>query len=295
MLIGNLLEGRFELLLFLRDHEQVPDALAPRLFERYARQLLAGPIAPHDTAFAIQDNHQRTHRVEDCGHDVAFFLQLLFGPLQIGDIEGDPMNEPWTAVRMANHLGFAMEPDHPSVAREYPVGGAQRLARKKHLGSFHTPATFIVGMNLLIPLHGIFEPFRLREAQRRFDLRAHIGFADAAVEVCHEHHRRQLLNQGSVFGFQIGELRFRDRPLVKPFEEVMQGAQGFDNVLGVSAGEFRQNCFRGVLSKFFLFGSQRVGIPRRLTAHLPERTHRTIPLLLSGYRFRVRFRIRASL
>ena len=96
------------------------------------------------------------------------------------------MNKPGLAILAANHLGFAMKPDHAAVARQHPVGRPQRLAGKKHLGGFRAPALLVVGMNLLIPAHRIFQPFFLREAQRRFDLRADIGFADAAIEIGHE-------------------------------------------------------------------------------------------------------------
>ena len=108
---------------------------------------------------------------------------------------------------LANHLGFAMKPDHPAVARHHAIGRAQRTAGKKHLGRFDAPALLVVGMDVAVPAHRIFQPFFLRKTQRRFDLRADVGFADSPIQIGHEHHGGNLFHQGAISGFQIGKLR----------------------------------------------------------------------------------------
>jgi hypothetical protein len=70
-------------------------------------------------------------------------------------------------------------------------------------GGFHAPALFVIGMNLLIPADGIFQPFLLRKAQRRFNLGAHIRFAYALVQVSHEDHSGYLLDDGAITRFHI--------------------------------------------------------------------------------------------
>ena len=148
--------------------------------------------------------------------------KLLFRLLKVRDVERHPLDEPRSAVRAEDHLRFATEPDHPAVACDYPVGRAQRLAREKHLRSFHAPAGFVVGMDLLIPHHRILKPFRLREPQCRLNLRAYVRLADTTVQVRHEHDRRKLLEQRPVLGFQIRELCFSNWILVQPLEQVME-------------------------------------------------------------------------
>lgn len=53
-------------------------------------------------------------------------------------------------------------------------------------------------MNLSIPENRILQPFPLRETERGFDLRAHVRFADALIQICHEDHRRNLIQQDLV-------------------------------------------------------------------------------------------------
>jgi hypothetical protein len=50
--------------------------------------------------------------------------------------------------------------------------------------------------------------------QRCFNLRAHIGFANAAIEISHEDDRGDLLDQRTVAGLQAGSLGVaRQRPV----------------------------------------------------------------------------------
>src|SRR5271165_2021903 len=125
-------------------------------------------------------------------------------------------------------------------------------------------------MNLLVPEHRILEPFRLRESQRGFDLRADIGFADAAIEIGHEYDGGKLLHQGPVFGFEIRELRVANRTLIEPFKKMMKAAKRPHNIFRIRAGESGENGFCFFWSERFLFGARSVGVARRTTAHSPD-------------------------
>ena len=57
----------------------------------------------------------------------------------------------------------------------------------------------VVRMNLLIPAHWIFQPFALRKSHHRFNLRADVGFADAAIQIRHEY-------DGGNLRFTLGHL-----------------------------------------------------------------------------------------
>ena len=78
----------------MRNHEQIPDRLAARFFEGLSGHLFAGAIEAYDPPFAIEHNHQSAHGVENPGNDIALFLQLLFGLLEIGDVEANSVDEP---------------------------------------------------------------------------------------------------------------------------------------------------------------------------------------------------------
>ena len=135
-------------------------------------------------------------------------LQRLFRLLQIGDVESHAVNEPGPAIFPADHLGFAVKPDDSPVPRKHAIGRPQRFARKKQLCRFDAPPLLVVRMDLLVPADRIFQPLLLREAEDRLDLRAHVGFADALVQVGHEDDGGNLLDQGAVLCFQIGEQEF---------------------------------------------------------------------------------------
>ena len=185
----------------------------------------------YDPPFGIEDGDQRSNRIEDRGKNIALLGQSGFGEFQLGDVESDTVDKPWASVGAADHFGFAMKPDNASVARNHPVGRAQRLAGKEHLGGLDAPTVFVVGMDLLIPADWIFQPFALREPERLLDLRTHVGFADALIEVSHEDHGRDLLHQSAIPGF-----------------DVRSGAVGgrgvLPGVLKEYAGQFGENRFR---------------------------------------------------
>src|SRR3984885_12906625 len=104
-----------------------------------------------------------------------------------------------------------MKPDYPAIPGDHAVGGAQRCTGKKHLSSFNTPALFVLGMNLLIPANGIFQPFFLRKTESRLDLRTDIGFTDSPLQVSHENHSGDLLDQSTIDRIGFRQLLF---PLV---------------------------------------------------------------------------------
>src|SRR5262249_6420527 len=122
----------------------------------------------------------------------------LFGPLDLRYIEGNSVNEPWPTVVVANHLGFALKPNYMSVAQGDSVNGAHRLTRKKYVHGIDIPTTSVVGVDLPEPEYRIIQPFFLRKAEYRLDLRAHVGFADAFVEISHKDYCGDLLDKGSV-------------------------------------------------------------------------------------------------
>ena len=170
--------------------QTLPGRFLTSLNKGLTGHLLAGAVEAHDPAVSVGDNHQGSHRVEDRGHDVAFFLKLLLGILEVSDVERDSMDEPGISVTAADHFGFALKPDHPSVAGENPVGRLQGLPRLKHLGSFHTPTLPILRVDVLIPQHRIFQPFGLLEAEGLFYLRIDIGLTRSPIEIGHEYDSR---------------------------------------------------------------------------------------------------------
>lgn len=68
---------------------------------------------------------------------------------------------------------------------------------------FQAPSLFVVRMDAVVTADGIFEPFFARVADSCLDLRAGIGFAGAAVDICHENHGGNLLEQSPIFCFDI--------------------------------------------------------------------------------------------
>ena len=63
-------------------------------------------------------------------------------------------------------------------------------------------------MNLLIPANGIFQPFFLRKTESRLDLRTDIGFTDSPVQVSHENHGGNLLDQSTIDRIGLGQMLF---------------------------------------------------------------------------------------
>src|SRR5579863_1918762 len=125
----------------------------------------------------------------------ADFENRFFEAFPFRNVESHPVDEPWPAILAANHLCFTLKPKYFSVSGNDPIGRTQRLAGEEHLCSFLAPSHLVIGMNLLIPPHWIFEPFALRKPKGRLNLRAYIGFADPFVQVGHEHHSGDLLNE----------------------------------------------------------------------------------------------------
>ena len=111
--------------------------------------------------------------------DLAFeFLgglqQGLFGPLALGDVEGDALQEQRPPLLVADDAGLAVHPHLASVAGDKAVFGAEIDARAARPGKLRPPALAVVGMQLAIPQERIAQPFLLGEAQHDFDLRADV-------------------------------------------------------------------------------------------------------------------------
>ena len=120
----------------------------------------------------------------------------------------------------------------------------KRFAGEKHLRRFHAPSRLVIGMNLLVPAHRVFQPFTLGKTQRRFNLRAHVGFADSLVQVGHEHDGGNLLDQSAIFRFQIYRRGFRTMSRTGRVceDEMRVGSKRL--LLQKNIGEFPQRAFR---------------------------------------------------
>ena len=109
-------------MLFLFGHnEKVPQALIAGRFHRAPGHLFAGTIEANDTSFSIEHDNQSSDRVQNRRDDIAFILQCLFRPLEIGDVERNSLNKPWVAVRSQDHFCFAVEPHYTTITRNYSV------------------------------------------------------------------------------------------------------------------------------------------------------------------------------
>ena len=160
--------------------------------------------------------HRELHRLRNIlgfvgfGGDIFQKLQLfmlfvkgVFGLFQLGNVETYAVNEPGPAIPLPNHFGFALKPNHPAIPRDHAVTGFQGIAGKKHLRGIGTPSRFILGMYVLIPAHGILQPFALRKPERRLDLRTDVGVTDAFIDGSHEDHGGDLLDQRAISRFVI--------------------------------------------------------------------------------------------
>ncbi len=190
--------------LFRYRCHQIPDETAANVGERVTGGFFAHAIKSHDAHARIEHHYQRAHRIQDRGSDVALLLQRFLGALQLRDVEGDAVDEPGAAVVVHHHFGFALKPDHVPVARDHAIAGADRFAGEKHFGGFHRPAVLIVGMDLLIPADGIFQPFVARESERDFNVRTDVRLPDALIQIGGKNHGGDLLHQRAVSGFYVG-------------------------------------------------------------------------------------------
>ena len=195
---AQLRKNRSGALDFFGLEEVVPDVSAANIFKRVPSGEFASAVETHDPARGIENGNERSDGIENCGDHVAFLLQSSLGVLQIGDVEGNAVDEPGRSVGVAHHTGIAVEPDHAAVPCNHAVGGAKRLAREKHTGRFNAPALLVVGMNSVIPADRIFEPLFARVAERCFDLRADVCLADATIEIRHEDDGWNLLQKRSI-------------------------------------------------------------------------------------------------
>src|ERR1700691_2230570 len=154
--------------------------------------LLTSPVELYYAPVQVQYHDQRSDGIQNGGNKIALLLQCFFRLLQLRDIERHPLYEPGVAVVAAHHLGFAMKPDHVTVARDYAVNRSQRLAGEEHVGGFLTPTQVVFGMDVPVPAHRILQPLGLREPQRGFYVWTDISLADSAVQVNQKHYGRKL-------------------------------------------------------------------------------------------------------
>src|SRR5271154_7377546 len=187
------LEIGAEAIYLLRKEKEVPNVFALNLLHGISRGQFTSRVEAQDTSFVVEDDDQRSDRVQDCGDEVTFFLELLLDALEIRDVEGNTVNTPRASVFQAHHAGVAMEPDNAAIARDDAICGAKGLAGEEHLGGFEAPTLLVIGMNVLIPADWIFQPFFARISESGFNLRAHIRLADTPVEISHEDNRGYLL------------------------------------------------------------------------------------------------------
>src|ERR1700733_10413720 len=123
------LKYQLEAIHFLRQEKKIPDVLAANLFERKPRGELRSAVKADNATFLVQPNDERANRIEDRRDYIALVLQLGFRTLKIGDVESHTMNKPGLAIRVPHHLGIAVEPDNPAIARDHTICRAQWLAR----------------------------------------------------------------------------------------------------------------------------------------------------------------------
>jgi hypothetical protein len=133
-------------------------------------------------------------------------MQLLFGFLELGNVNPDTVYEPGLAILPAYHSGFAVEPDNAPIAGENAINRFQGRAAEKHFRSLNAPALPVIGMDVVIPANRIIEPFFTCESKHLFDLRADVGFAHTTVQKSHENHSGNLLDKDAVSVLDAGEV-----------------------------------------------------------------------------------------
>src|SRR6202044_2759188 len=71
-----------------RHKKKIPDTFAANLLERISSGQFAGSIESRDSTLGIENDNQRSYRVENRGHHVALLMQSFLRMLQIRDIKG---------------------------------------------------------------------------------------------------------------------------------------------------------------------------------------------------------------
>ena len=137
--------------------------------------------------------------------DLAFELfgrlhQGLFGPLALGDVEGDALQKQRPTLLVADDAGLAVHPNLAIVAGDEPVLRAEIDPETARAGELRPPPLAVVGMQLAIPEERIAQPFLLREAEHDFDLRAHVDLVVSLVERGHEGDGRNSFDERPVAG-----------------------------------------------------------------------------------------------
>src|SRR5580704_938899 len=134
-----------------------------------------------------------------------------------------------------------MKPKDAAIAGNHTIRGTQRVAGKKHLCRFYAPAALVVRMDVSIPADWILQPLFLRKTQRGFNLRTDVRLADAPIEIRHEHHGRNLFDQGAISGFQVRELRIPGPTLVWPFWRIQDASCACRSLVAEDSGQTAEN------------------------------------------------------
>ena len=121
-------------------------------------------------------------------------------------------------------------------------------------------------MHLSIPANRVLQPLFLRKAQHLFDLRTHVGFANAIVQRSHEHNSGELLDQSAVFRLHVRERGLSRRPRLLVGNA--HGAEIGDSALEKHAGQFLKNSFcLGVAGAWLVHAGKSL----HLRTHLADR------------------------
>src|ERR1700679_1465455 len=139
------LEIGAEAIYLLRKEKEVPDVFALNLLHGISRGQFTSRVEAQDTSFVVEDDDQRSDRVQDSGDEITFSLELLFDALEIGDVEGNTVNAPRASVFQTHHAGVAMEPDDAAIARDHAIGGTQGLPGEEHLRGFEAQTLLVMG------------------------------------------------------------------------------------------------------------------------------------------------------
>ncbi len=109
-------------------------------------------------------------------------FQHLHGPLAIGDVERDPLQERGVTLLVPHDLALPMHPDHPAIAGEHAVFRAELHPRRAGAGKLRSPSLAVIGVDAVVPQERVVEPLLLGKPKQRFDLRADVELVMVAVQ-----------------------------------------------------------------------------------------------------------------
>src|SRR6478609_3106268 len=124
------------------------------------------------------------------------FLSLteaIFGVLDVGDVEGDALNEQRATVFVTHDTGLPVDPDRAPIAREEPAIRPKRAAYGAAARKLGVPAALVFGVHAVKPEHRIVEPLLLGVTEQGLNLWTNVELVFAVLERGHEGHRWDLL------------------------------------------------------------------------------------------------------